>query len=88
MLQVFAHPDLPHQFVFVSVHTGQLAYMSEHVLQPVGQLEGVDVVEAVLNVGIDYEFSQPKNFTTKMERCEQTNKKLSPKTKFRTSDLS
>ena len=48
VLQVFAHSDLLHQLVLVTVHSGQLAHVGEDVLQAVGQLEGVHVVQAVL----------------------------------------
>lgn len=35
MLQVFAHSDLSHQLVLVSIHTSQLTHMSENVLQSI-----------------------------------------------------
>lgn len=40
MLEVFAHPDLPHQLVFVPVHPSQLPHMSKDVLEAVCQLWG------------------------------------------------
>jgi hypothetical protein len=48
VLEIFAHSDLPHQLVLVTVHAGQLAHVSEDVLQTVGELERVHVVQAVL----------------------------------------
>ena len=39
MLNVLAHSDLPHQFIFVSVHASQLTNMSKNVLQAVSKLE-------------------------------------------------
>lgn len=39
MFQVLAHANLPHQFVFVSVHSCQLTYMGKDVLQAVCQLK-------------------------------------------------
>lgn len=39
MLQIFAHPDLSHQFVLVAVHACQLTHMSKDVLQPIRQLQ-------------------------------------------------
>lgn len=39
MLQVFAHPDLSHQLVLVSIHASQLTHMSENVLQSICQLK-------------------------------------------------
>lgn len=54
VLQIFAHADLPHQFVFVTVHSRELADVSKYVLQTVGQLESVNVVQPVLDMGIDY----------------------------------
>lgn len=58
MFQIFAHSYLSHEFVFVPIHAGQLSNMSEDVLQPVGELEGVNIVQSVLNVRIDYQFSE------------------------------
>lgn len=52
VLQVFAHSDLLHQLVLVAVHSSQLAHVGEDVLQAVGKLEGVHVVESVLQVAI------------------------------------
>ena len=40
MLQVFAHANLPHQFVLVAVHASELAHVSKDVLETVCQLEG------------------------------------------------
>lgn len=51
MLQIFAHPDLSHQFVLVAVHASQLTHMSEDVLQTIRQLQyrdralGLDMYE-------------------------------------------
>lgn len=39
MLQIFAHPDLSHQLVLVTVHASQLANVGEDVLQTIGQLQ-------------------------------------------------
>lgn len=44
MLQILAHANLSHQFVFVTIHAGQLTHMGEDVLQTVGQLKSVHVV--------------------------------------------
>ena len=46
MLEVFAHADLVHQFVLVSVHAGQLTHVREYVLQAVSQLERVHVTQS------------------------------------------
>lgn len=40
MLEVLAHPDLPHEFVFVPVHPRQLPDVSKDVLEAVCQLWG------------------------------------------------
>lgn len=73
MLQIFAHADLSHQFVFVPIHSCQLANMSENILQAVGQLEGVHIVQAVLNVRIDNQFCQTQNLTAQMESWKKAN---------------
>lgn len=67
MLEILAHADLPHQLVLVAIHARQLAHMGEDILQAVGQLEGVHVVQSVLHVGVDDELGQPQDFTTQME---------------------
>lgn len=38
MLDVFTHPDLPHQLVLVPVHPRQLAHMGKDVLDAVSEL--------------------------------------------------
>lgn len=62
MLQILAHADLSHQFVLVSIHPRQLADMGEYVLQAVGQLERIDVVQPVLDVRVHNQLGQPENF--------------------------
>jgi len=41
--------------------------MGEGVLDGIGELEGVDVPEAILNVGVNNELGQTKNFSTQVE---------------------
>lgn len=38
--------------------------MGEDVLDSIGELEGVDIAETVLNVGINNELGQTKDFST------------------------
>lgn len=58
MLEILAHPDLPHQLVLVAVHPGQLSHVSEDVLQSVRQLERVHIVQTVLDVRVYYQLRQ------------------------------
>lgn len=67
MLQIFAHSDLSHQLVLVTIHSGQLANVGENVLQTVGQLECVHIVQAVLNVRVDDQFGESQDLATQME---------------------
>lgn len=39
MLQVLAHPDLPHQLIFVAIHASQLTNMGKDILQSICQLQ-------------------------------------------------
>jgi len=71
MFEILAHPDLPHELVLVSVHAGELAHVGEHVLEAVGELEGVHVVQTVLHVRVDDQLRQTKDFSAKMERCDK-----------------
>ena len=41
--------------------------MGEDVLDGIGELESVDISETVLNVGINDELGQTKNFSTQVE---------------------
>ena len=72
VFQIFAHADLPHQFVLVTVHSGELADVGEDVLEPIGQLESIDIVQSILNVGVDNELCKSQNFTTQMESVTET----------------
>lgn len=56
MLKIFAHANLSHQFVFVTIHAGQLANVRKNVLQTVGQLKSVHIVQAILNVRVNDQF--------------------------------
>jgi hypothetical protein len=67
MLQILGHPHLPHQSVFVSIHTCQMANMTENVLETVSQLERLNLTESVLNMGVYHQFHQFQNFTAQME---------------------
>jgi len=48
--------------VLVPVHSRQGTDMGEGVLDGIGELEGVDVPETILNVGVSNELGQMKNF--------------------------
>lgn len=67
MLQIFAHTNLSHEFIFITIHSGKLTNMSENVLQTIGQLESINVVQSVLHVRIDDQFGQAQDFTTQVE---------------------
>lgn len=67
MLEILAHADLLHKLVFVSVHTGQLTDMREHVLKTISKLESVDITKSELNVGVNNELGETKDFSTKVE---------------------
>ena len=64
MLQVLRHAHLPHELVLVPVHTRQGSDVREDVLNGVGELEGVNIAETELNVSVDDELGETKNFTT------------------------
>lgn len=68
MLQILAHSDLSHQLVLVPIHSRQLTNVRENILQPIGQLERVHIVQSILNMRIDNQLRQPQNLTAQMER--------------------
>lgn len=72
VLQVLAHANLPHQLVLVAIHPRQLADVSEDVLQAVGELEGVDVVQAILHVRVDDEFGESQDLAAQVEGVAET----------------
>lgn len=67
VLEILAHTDLLHKLVLVSIHTGQLTDVREHVLKTISKLESVDVTESELNVGVNNELGETKNFSAKVE---------------------
>lgn len=67
MLEVLAHPDLPHELVLVTVHARELTDVGEGELETVGELEGVDVAEAVLDVRVDDELGEAEDLATEVE---------------------
>ena len=58
MLQILAHTNLSHQLVFVTIHAGQLTNVRENILQAIGQLERVHIVQTILNMRVDDQFGQ------------------------------
>ena len=72
MLDVLAHSDLPHELVLVAVHSRQLSHVRKHVLQPVGQLEGVHVAQTVLHVTVHHQLGETQDLTTQVESVAET----------------
>ena len=72
MLEVLAHANLPHQLVLVAIHPCQLADVGKGVLQTISQLESIHVTKAILDVGVNYQFGESKNFTTQVEGVAET----------------
>ena len=52
MLEILAHSNLFHQLVFVTVHSSKLTNVCKHVLEAIGQLECVHIVQSVLDMTI------------------------------------
>jgi hypothetical protein len=46
--------------------------MGEDVLNGIGELEGIDISETVLNVSVNDELGQTKNFSAQMEGVSET----------------
>jgi len=57
MFEILAHTDLSHQSILVSVHSGQLSYMGEYILQAIGKLESVDLGKPILNMRVNNQLS-------------------------------
>lgn len=67
MLQILTHAYLPHELVLVSVHAGELTDVCKDVLQAIGQLERVHVVEAVLHVRVDDQLRKAQDLAAQVE---------------------
>lgn len=67
MLEIFAHANLTHQSILVAIHSRQLTNVSEDVVETIGELIGINVGEAILNVRINDELGQAENLTTQVE---------------------
>ncbi|CAN8015572.1 unnamed protein product, partial [Ixodes persulcatus] len=67
VLEVLAHANLTHELVLVAVHARELAHMGEDVLEPVGQLEGIHVVQPVLHVAVHHQLCQPQDLPAQVE---------------------
>mmetsp|Transcript_31758 Transcript_31758/g.36107 ORF Transcript_31758/g.36107 Transcript_31758/m.36107 type:complete len:278 (-) Transcript_31758:415-1248(-) len=72
MLKIFAHSDLSHQSVFVTIHTSELTNMCENILQTVSKLEGIDVTQPILDIRVDNQFHETQDFSTQMEGVTET----------------
>lgn len=46
--------------------------MSEDILQCIRELESINIAETELNMGIDHELGEAKNFTTQVESISET----------------
>lgn len=51
----------------VELTSGELPDVSEHVLETIGELEGVDVPKPELNVDVDDELGETKDLSAKMD---------------------
>lgn len=72
VLQVLCHSDLPHEFVFVSVHACEGANVRKNILKGVRELESVNVAKTVLDMCINDELCQAKDFPTQVESIPKT----------------
>ena len=57
--------------VLVPIHSRQSANMCEDVLDGIGKLEGVDISEAILDMGVNNELGQTKDFSAQVERVSE-----------------
>ena len=46
--------------------------MSEDTLNGIGELEGIDIAETVLNVGVNDKLGRTKDFSTQVEGVSET----------------
>jgi hypothetical protein len=46
--------------------------VSKNILKTISQLESIDVVETILDMGVDDQLRQTQDFTTKMESISET----------------
>ena len=67
MLDVFAHSDLPHEFVLVPIHSSQLTNMGENIPKTISELKAVHITKSVLDIRIYHQLGQTENLTTQME---------------------
>mmetsp|Transcript_3491 Transcript_3491/g.11579 ORF Transcript_3491/g.11579 Transcript_3491/m.11579 type:complete len:907 (-) Transcript_3491:778-3498(-) len=67
VLEVLAHPDLPHEPVLVPIHPGELPHVRKDVLQPVRQLVRVHVAEPVLHVRVDDKLGEAEDLAAEVE---------------------
>ena len=58
--------------VLVPVHSGKCADMCKDILDCISELEGVNVPETVLNVGINDELGQAEDLSAQMEGVSET----------------
>ena len=72
MLDVFAHSDLSHDSVLVTINTGQLTQMCIHVLKTIIELESINVSQTILNVTVDDKFYDSENLSTQVEGVTET----------------
>jgi hypothetical protein len=52
--------------------TGKLTHMGQGVLEPIGQLESVHIVEPVLDVAVHQELGHPQDLATQVERVSES----------------
>jgi hypothetical protein len=72
VLEVLAHTNLAHQSILVAIHACELANMSKDVLEAICKLEGIDVAQSELDVGIDNELGEAEDLATQMEGVTET----------------
>jgi len=62
MLYIFAHSNLSHEPVLVSVHSGKVSDVTEDILESVSKLKGIHITESILHMCVYNQFTKSQNF--------------------------
>ncbi len=64
MLDIFGHSDLSHDSILITIDASELSQMSIHVLEPIIELEGIDISKPILDITINNKFNNSENLST------------------------
>jgi hypothetical protein len=67
VLKILSHSDLSHEAILIPVHTSELANMSKDILQPICELECLNITQSILNMRVNDKLGKSQDLPAEVE---------------------